>query len=175
MKNFWPALIVLFAACSGSDSQQQKGLPPIAATPSTGDSQPKTDTIGADKSAHDPQRAFVHTLLKYAPSVSTITGILEENTGFATVRDGDPKSDGRISYFVIWPDPKFDLAGGTDDGDTLHKAMSQVDRVQLVAGKALLKAHENKKVKITGTLSPADKSHPFTPLLMNVSAIEDVQ
>ncbi|HEU4718736.1 MAG TPA: DUF4431 domain-containing protein, partial [Bacteroidia bacterium] len=93
-------------------------------------------------------------------------------TGFGPAPGGDPKSDSREAYYVIWPSSKIDVIATPEQEKTGTVSEHNVDRVQLAGDKAMITPLLNKKVKITGTLSHASTPHQFTKVILNVKTIE---
>lgn len=109
----------------------------------------------------------------YQPATVTIEGLLEQTSGFLPSKDGDPKSEGKENYFIIWPASKLDVIATTDqekEGMTTEKS---VDRLQVIGDEKMITPMLNKKVIITGTLSHQSNEHHFTKVLLTVKTIEE--
>ena len=113
--------------------------------------------------------------LSYAPLKSTIEGLLEDNFTYGNVPGGDPKSDAKIPYYVVWSKYSLDIvATGEEQAKGLTTILG-LDRIQLLGDEEQIRKLLNKKVRVTGNLSkgnPGEKQ--FTPVVMNVELIEEV-
>jgi hypothetical protein len=115
--------------------------------------------------------------VQYEPEVVTIEGLMEENTGFgANTTGGDPKSDNKEKYFVIWPSQPLNvIATPTQQKEGLDVTENDVDRLQLIGDDKMIQPLLNKKVRITGTLTHGISAHHFTKVLINVTSIQEVK
>lgn len=104
--------------------------------------------------------------------VFTLTGLVEENTGFAAPEPGqDAKSDQRETYLVLLLDQPLDVIG--DPGATNEKTTERgLMRLQLQGDENALRRHLNNKVKLTGKLFHATTSHHHTNVLLQVESIQ---
>lgn len=102
----------------------------------------------------------------------TISGWLEENTGFGPSKEGDPKSDAKEFYYVIWPAQPLDVLVKENQEKGITTSEYNVDRIQLLGDIPSIKRLLNKKVQITGTFSHASTPHHFTKVLLSVNTIE---
>jgi hypothetical protein len=96
----------------------------------------------------------------YEPEVITVEGLLKENSN--------------KMYFALWPSQPLNVvatAAQEQEGNVTEK---NVDQIQLNGDEKQLRALLNKKVKITGTLFHSHTSYHFTDVLMNVTAIAEV-
>jgi hypothetical protein len=111
----------------------------------------------------------------YAPEEVVVEGILEENTGFTPSKEGDPKSDNKELYYVVWPSQPLNVLvkEGTEKGKTVNEM--GIDRIQLRGDVLSITPFLNKKVRITGTLTHAVTPHDFTKVLLNIEKIEAVK
>ncbi|HTL81307.1 MAG TPA: DUF4431 domain-containing protein [Bacteroidia bacterium] len=109
----------------------------------------------------------------FAPEVVTIEGLLEETTGFGKTNGGDPKSDARENYNIVWPSTLIDVLanGGSRDGVNVKG----VDKIQVVGNDNAVAGLLNKKVKITGTIRLGTGEHEFTKVVLDVKSIEEVK
>lgn len=114
-------------------------------------------------------------IVHYAPEIISITGWLEENTGFGPSKEGDPKSDAKIFYDVIWPAQPLDVLANDNQEKELNVNEKRIERIQLIGDKTDLKPLLNKKVHITGTLSHATTPLHFTKVLLTVNTIEAIK
>lgn len=96
-----------------------------------------------------------------------LEGLIEETSGFMPVKDGDPKSEGRKNYFILWPASLLDIpaAGAMPEEHN-------VDRVQIIGDAGVINPLLNKKVKVTGTLIHQSEAGHFTKVVMQLSRIE---
>jgi hypothetical protein len=110
----------------------------------------------------------------YAPESVVVEGILEENTGFTSSKQGDPKSDNKELYYVVWPSQPLNVLvkAGTEKGITTNEL--NVDRIQLAGDVLSITPFLNKKVRINGTLTHAVTPHHFTKVILNISKIEQI-
>lgn len=110
----------------------------------------------------------------YAPESVVVEGILEENTGFTPSKEGDPKSDNKELYYVIWPSQPLNVLvkQGTEKGITTNEL--GVDRIQLAGDVLSITPFLNKKVRINGTLTHAVTVHHFTKVILNINKIEQI-
>ncbi|HTF03077.1 MAG TPA: DUF4431 domain-containing protein [Bacteroidia bacterium] len=111
--------------------------------------------------------------VKYAPEISTIEGLLEENTTFGRVTGGDPKSDAKIPYYVVWTKHPLDVIASTDDEKKGWFTEVNVERIQLNGDLETIKKLLNHKVRITGKLEHATTEDHYTKVFMNVDLIEE--
>ncbi len=114
-------------------------------------------------------------IVHYAPETITITGWLEENTGFGTSKEGDPKSDAKEFYYAVWPSQPLDVLVNDNKENGVLVSEFGVDRLQIVGDAKLISPLLNKKVRITGTLSHASTPLHFTKVLLNVNTIEEIK
>lgn len=107
----------------------------------------------------------------FAPEVVTVEGLLEETTGFGKSESGDPKSDAKENYFIVWPSSLLDVManGGARDGVNVKG----VDKLQVFGSADAVKALLNKKVKVTGTIRLGTGEHEFTKVVLDVKTIEE--
>lgn len=102
----------------------------------------------------------------------TLEGLVEETTGFGVnTTGGDPKSDNKQTYLVIWPAQPLNVLAG--EGSNV--AEKNVDHVQLVDADKIIQPLLNKKVRITGTLQHGNVDANFTKVVMKVSKAEEVK
>ncbi len=115
--------------------------------------------------------------VKYEPETVTVEGLMEENTGFsANAKGGDPKSDNKEKYDVIWPSQPLNvIATPAQTHEGLDVTEKNVDRIQLIGDDKMIQPLLNKKVRITGTLTHGISAHHFTKVLINVSKIEEIK
>ncbi|MBI3511762.1 MAG: hypothetical protein HY064_13965 [Bacteroidetes bacterium] len=104
----------------------------------------------------------------YAPEEVTVEGLMEQTTGFGKVKDGDPKSDAKITYVIIWPSSKLDVSGGDSPTE------NNIDRLQVEGDMKTIGGLLNKKVTIKGTLSHGDDKH-FTKVVLHENSIDEVK
>jgi hypothetical protein len=109
--------------------------------------------------------------VSYAPAIVTLEGLVEENTGFGTnVSGGDPKSDNKETYDVIWPSQPLNvIAASSQDGNVTE---NNIDRLQLIGNDKMIQPFLNKKVRVRGTLQHGDHVKHFTRVVMNVTNME---
>jgi hypothetical protein len=105
----------------------------------------------------------------YGEEVS-LSGLLEETSGYPVTGDGDPKSEKR-AYFILWPGTPLDVMPSNNKGIPERG----VDRLQVTGNDADLKSLLNKKVKIVGTLSHAGSPVHFTKVLLTVKSIAEIK
>lgn len=111
---------------------------------------------------------------QYAPAVTTIEGLVEENNAFGSNPGGDPKSDSRISYYVIWSKHSLDVIATADQLRSGYLTEENIERIQLIGGEQEVKRLLNHKVRITGKLEPGNTDAHFTKVVMNVELVEEV-
>jgi hypothetical protein len=109
----------------------------------------------------------------YAPESVTVEGLVEETSGFLPSKEGDPKSNGKENYFIIWPSSRLDVIA--KDNSTPNVTEKGIDRLQVLGDEAKIRSLLNKKVRITGTLSHQSAPHHFTKVLIEVKSIEEVK
>ena len=108
--------------------------------------------------------------VKYEPEVVSFEGLLEENTGFGTnTSGGDPKSDNKEMYKVVWLSQPINVIGSGKNAEEKN-----VERVQLLGDDKMITAFLNKKVMITGTLSHGSEKQ-FTKVVLTVTKIEAIK
>lgn len=110
----------------------------------------------------------------YAPETTTIEGLLEENTTFGKIDGGDPKSDARIPYYVLWSKNTLDVLATAEQEKAGIPSEYSVERIQLIGGEEQIKKLLNRKVRITGKLSHSKSDEHFTDVVMNVELVEEV-
>jgi hypothetical protein len=111
---------------------------------------------------------------EYAPASTTIEGLLEENTTFASVNGGDPKSDARVPYYVLWSKNTLDvIVNATQQKAGIANEYS-VERIQLLGGEEQIKKLLNRRVRITGKLNHSSNADHYTNVVMNVELVEEV-
>ncbi|HET6990572.1 MAG TPA: DUF4431 domain-containing protein [Bacteroidia bacterium] len=108
----------------------------------------------------------------YAPEEVVVEGILEENAGFTPSKEGDPKSDNKELYYVVWPSQPLNVfvKEGTEKGVNVNEM--GIDRIQLRGDVLSITPFLNKKVRVTGTLAHAVTVHDFTKVILNIEKIE---
>lgn len=111
--------------------------------------------------------------VQYSPQSTTIEGLLEENTAYASLPGGDPKSDAKIPYYVIWSKHSIDVIADSEQEKKGWSTERNVERVQLSGHEDEIKKLLNKKVRITGKLEHASTTGHFTKVIMNVELIEE--
>lgn len=105
--------------------------------------------------------------VSYSPAEVILEGLLEETSGFIISKEGDPKSDGRKKYFILWPSSPLEL---TASGNM--PAEHNVDRLQVEGDSKIITPLLNKKVKITGTLIHQNSPQHFTAVVLNARSVE---
>ena len=115
--------------------------------------------------------------VKYEPEMVTLEGLIEENTGFTPNNSGgDPKSDNKETYIVIWPSQPINvIATAVQQKAGIDVTENNVDHLQLLGDNKMIQPLLNKKVSITGTITHGTSAHHFTKVLINVSKIEEVK
>lgn len=103
----------------------------------------------------------------YAPAEISLEGLLEETSGFIASKDGDPKSDGRKNYFILWPSSPLDISASGN-----MAAEQNIDHLQVEGDAKLIASLLNKKVKITGSIVHQNLPQHFTKLVLNAKTVE---
>jgi hypothetical protein len=111
----------------------------------------------------------------YAPEEVTIEGVLEEGKSFDTKTNGDPKSNGTFSYFVVWPDRPIAMNADLDSGVKENVEETNIDRFELVGKSRVLTTMQNKRVRVTGKIFHSDDEHNRTIVWMAVAKIVVVE
>lgn len=111
--------------------------------------------------------------VQYSPQTATIEGLLEENIAYGSLPGGDPKSDAKIPYYVIWSKNSIDVIANAEQEKKGWATERNVERVQLSGHEDEIKKLLNKKVRITGKLEHATTTGHFTKVIMNVELIEE--
>lgn len=111
--------------------------------------------------------------MKYAPEQSTIEGLVEENTTFGNTPGGDPKSDAKTPYYVIWSKSPLDFVANAEQEKSGMITERNIERVQLVGHEDEIKKLLNHKVKVTGKVNHASSSGDYTKVVMQVELIEE--
>ncbi len=111
---------------------------------------------------------------QYDHPSTTIEGLLEENTGFARINGGDPKSDARVPYYVLWSKNTLDVIASPEQQKAGIVSEYSVERIQLMGDEEQIQKLLNRKVRITGKLSHSSNDQHFTTVIMNVELIEEV-
>lgn len=112
--------------------------------------------------------------VKYKPEQTTIEGLLEENNTFGSAQGGDPKSDSKIPYYVVWSKYPLDVVATGDQEKQGWTTEHNVERVQLIGDQEQIKKLLNRKVRVTGTLEHASTEKHYTKVVMNVQLVEEV-
>lgn len=110
---------------------------------------------------------------EYSPATTTIEGLLEENTTFAKVEGGDPKSDGRVPYYVLWSKHTLDVIANAEQEKAGVISEYGVERIQLIGSEEQIRKMLNRKVRITGELSHSTSDTHYTKVVMNVELVEE--
>lgn len=104
--------------------------------------------------------------VSYAPKEVVLTGLIEETSGFIASKDGDPKSNGKQNYFILWPSSPIDvLASGNLPEE------KNIDHLQVEGDSEQIRALLNKKVKITGSLIHQNAPEHFTRVVLSARSI----
>jgi len=111
---------------------------------------------------------------EYAPASTTIEGLLEENTTFGSIDGGDPKSDARIPYYVLWSKNTLDVIANAEQQKAGIVSEYSVERIQLIGNEEQIRKLLNRKVRVTGMLSHSTTPDHFTKVVMNVELVEEV-
>lgn len=111
--------------------------------------------------------------VKYAPNETTIEGLLEENNTYGNVPGGDPKSDAKIPYYVIWSKHSLDVVATAEQEQQGWTTERNIERIQLLGDEEQIKKMLNRKVRVTGTLEHATAENHYTKVVMNVELIEE--
>ncbi len=107
----------------------------------------------------------------YAPEEVTLEGVLEEGKSFDTKTNGDPKSNGTFSYFVVWPDRPIAMNADLDSGVKENVEETNIDRFELIGKNRVLATMQNKRVRVTGKFFHSDDEHNRTIVWMVVTKI----
>lgn len=111
---------------------------------------------------------------QYAPVKTTLEGLVEENSTFIPVAGTDPKSEGRVPYYVLWSKHSLDVVATAEQLKKGIVTEENLERIQLIGSEEQIKKLLNHKVRVTGTLNHATGSDHYTKVLMNVELIEEV-
>jgi ketosteroid isomerase-like protein len=121
--------------------------------------------IGESDDLTDIKGAAENYILNYAPAISNIEGVIEENSSWNTSTPGsDPKSDGRMVYYVLIPKKKITTVAGFHNNPP---AEENIDRVQL-RSKIDLRNYVNKTVVVSGRMLHSTGSGINTVIQMDV-------
>lgn len=111
--------------------------------------------------------------IRYAPEQSTIEGLVEENTTFGDAPGGDPKSDAKTPYYVIWSKSPLDVIATAEQEKSGIMTERNIERVQLIGHEEEIRKLLNRKVKVTGKINHSAGSGQYTKVVMNVELIEE--
>ncbi len=116
----------------------------------------------------DIKGASENYILNYAPAISDIEGVIEENNTWNTSKPGnDPKSDGRMVYYALVPKKKITTVAGPHNNPP---AEENIDRIQ-IRSKINLSKYLNKTVVVSGRLLHSSGSEINTVVQMEVLEI----
>jgi hypothetical protein len=110
----------------------------------------------------------------YEPETSTIEGLVEENFTYGSNPGGDPKSDSKIKYYVLWSKYSLDVVATEEQAKAGSTTEKNVERIQLVGNEEQIRNLLNHKVRISGKLFHSNSNQHYTSVLMNVELIEEV-
>ncbi|MGL5891177.1 MAG: hypothetical protein ACRC3B_14910 [Bacteroidia bacterium] len=121
--------------------------------------------IGESDDVTDIKGASENYILNYAPAISDIEGVIEENSSWNTSSPGsDPKSDGRMIYYVLIPKKKVNTVAGIHNNPP---AEENIDRIQL-RSKINFSKYVNKTVIVSGRLLHSSGNEIKTVIQMDV-------
>lgn len=112
--------------------------------------------------------------VSYSPAVTSIEGLLEENNTYGSVPGGDPKSDAKIPYYVIWSKHPLDVIASAEQEKKGWTTERNIERIQLLGEQEQIKKLLNHKVRITGKIEHASTEEHYTKVVMNVELVEEV-
>lgn len=112
--------------------------------------------------------------VSYSPVVTTIEGLLEENNAFGSVPGGDPKSDAKIPYYVVWSKHPLDVIANAEQEKKGWASERNIERIQLLGSEEQIKKLLNHKVRVTGKIDHASTKDHYTKVVMNVELVEEV-
>lgn len=104
--------------------------------------------------------------VSYAPKEVVLTGLIEETSGFIASKDGDPKSNGKQPYFILWPSSPIDVMASGNLPEEKN-----IDHLQVLGNAEEIRALLNKKVKITGSLIHQSAPEHFTKVVLNARTL----
>ena len=110
---------------------------------------------------------------EYGPVETTLEGLIEENNTYGSNPGGDPKSDSKIPYYVIWSKYSLDVVATAAQQKSGMITQENVERIQLIGNEDAIRKLLNHKVRITGTLEPGTKPTHYTKVVMNVKLVEE--
>jgi hypothetical protein len=113
--------------------------------------------------------AAEESIVSYSPAIARIEGVIEENNAWNTSKPGsDPKSDGRMVYYVFIPKhPVTTIAGPHNN----PPAELGVTRIQLRSKTVELKKWLNKPVVVSGRLLHSNAEGVYTTVQMEVTEV----
>ncbi|MFN8713322.1 MAG: hypothetical protein ACK5Z2_10765 [Bacteroidota bacterium] len=116
----------------------------------------------------DIKGASENYILNYAPAISDIEGVIEENNSWNTSKPGsDPKSDGRMVYYVLVPKKKITTIAGLHNNPP---AEENIERIQ-IRSKINLSKYVNKTVVVSGRMLHSTGNGINTVIQMDVLEI----
>lgn len=110
----------------------------------------------------------------------TVEGLLEESTGFGAANGGDPKSDSKKPFTLVWPSQPLNVIATPEQEKSGMTSEYNIDRLQVIPGADAASnataVHNllNKKVRISGRLSHGDPKTHFTKVVLRVEAIKEM-
>ncbi len=118
-----------------------------------------------------------HTIYKFEPAVSTLTGILKAQVFYGPPGYGEsPKIDKKETAFILNLTKPITVIADPDDEDGLNSTTQNVTKIQLVSlGKLRLGEYNNKTIKVSGTFFSAISGHHHTDVLLTLKIIEIVK
>jgi len=104
---------------------------------------------------------------KFEPSVSIISGIIEDETFFDA-------NDKKVNCFVLKLDSSIRVVA--DNDDELNSTTNNVTKVQLTSSSGInFSNFKNKRVRCTGTFFSSHTAHHHTKVLMSVKKIQEIK
>lgn len=113
--------------------------------------------------------AAEENIVSYSPAIARIDGMIEENNAWNTTKPGtDPKSEGRMVYYVLIPKhPVTTIAGPHNN----PPAELGVTRIQLRSKSIDLKKWVNVPVSVSGRLLHSSADGVYTAVQMDVTEV----
>ncbi|MCU0435357.1 MAG: hypothetical protein MUC87_18010 [Bacteroidia bacterium] len=117
----------------------------------------------------DLKGAAENYILGYSPALVEIEGTIEENSAWNTANPGsDPKSDGRMVYYVLIPKQPVTTVAGPHNNPPAEMG---VKRIQLRSKTIDLKKWLNTPVRVSGRLLRSTGKDVFTSVQMDVEGV----